>query len=118
MWKGKSLNCLARNGLPRNLLKVDTELLQTHLQPVVAIQIEEIGSNVLDSSDAPFTLFIPNEPPVAVCKAIETEADENNVVSITAEEVDGGSYDPDEGDASMQRLDGSETVLEAGDHCL
>ena len=39
-----------------------------------------------------------NEPPIAVCKDIEIHVDENCQASIVAEDVDGGSSDPDEGD--------------------
>lgn len=37
-----------------------------------------------------------NEPPISVCKDIEIPADENCQASITADDVDGGSYDPDD----------------------
>jgi len=41
---------------------------------------------------------ITNQPPVAMCKGIVISADENCQASITAGQVDEGSYDPDEGD--------------------
>jgi hypothetical protein len=46
-----------------------------------------------------------NEPPTAVCKDIELAADENCQTYITASTVDGGSYDPDEGDEITLSLD-------------
>ncbi len=49
--------------------------------------------------------LISNRPPVAVCKNIELAADENCRAFITASMVDGGSYDPDEGDEITLSLD-------------
>jgi hypothetical protein len=46
-----------------------------------------------------------NEPPTAICQDIEVAADENCEVYITAADVDGGSYDPDEGDEITLSLD-------------
>jgi len=46
-----------------------------------------------------------NEPPVAVCQNIEIDVDGTCPISITAEDVDGGSYDPDEGDAITLSID-------------
>jgi hypothetical protein len=46
-----------------------------------------------------------NEPPVAVCSDIEIAADENCEAYITAADVDGGSYDPDQGDEITLSLD-------------
>ncbi len=46
-----------------------------------------------------------NEPPTAVCKNIELAANENCQTYITASDVDGGSYDPDEGDEITLSLD-------------
>jgi len=46
-----------------------------------------------------------NSPPVAVCKNISIDADETCQASITIEDVDGGSYDPDEGDTITLSLD-------------
>jgi hypothetical protein len=42
-----------------------------------------------------------NQPPVAVCKDIEISADENCLATIVAEDVDGGSYDPDDHEITL-----------------
>ncbi len=39
---------------------------------------------------------VSNEPPVAICQDIEVPVEENCEATITAAEVDGGSYDPDD----------------------
>ncbi|MBA7620320.1 hypothetical protein ES703_27666 [subsurface metagenome] len=46
-----------------------------------------------------------NQPPIAVCKDIEIPVDENCQASITAADVDNGSYDPDEGDTITLSID-------------
>jgi hypothetical protein len=46
-----------------------------------------------------------NETPKAICKDIEVAADENCESYITAADVDGGSYDPDQGDEITLSLD-------------
>ena len=48
---------------------------------------------------------LTNQPPVAVCKDIEIPTNENCEASIVAEDVDGGSYDPDEGDTITLSVD-------------
>ncbi len=48
---------------------------------------------------------ITNESPIAVCKDIEIPVDENCQANITPEDVDGGSYDPDEGDTITLSID-------------
>jgi len=48
---------------------------------------------------------ITNQPPVAVCKDIEIHVDGNCQANIAPEDVDGGSYDPDEGDTISLSVD-------------
>ncbi len=52
-----------------------------------------------------------NQPPVAVCKDITIDCP---ATTITVEMVDGGSYDPDEGDTFTLSID--KTVLPFGEH--
>jgi hypothetical protein len=53
-------------------------------------------------------IFPTNSPPVAVCKeTFEIPADSNCQATITTLDVDGGSYDPDEGDEITLSLDNS-----------
>lgn len=46
-----------------------------------------------------------NQPPIAICKDIEIPMDENCQASITGEDIDGGSSDPDEGDSITLLVD-------------
>lgn len=47
-------------------------------------------------------IFSPiNQKPVAVCKNIELPANENCQTTITPEDVDGGSYDPDDDEITL-----------------
>ncbi len=46
-----------------------------------------------------------NQPPVAICQDIEISVDDNCQASITPEDVDNGSYDPDEGDTITLLID-------------
>ena len=45
---------------------------------------------------------VPNLPPVAVCENLELEADENCEADATAEEIGGGSYDPEDGEIILE----------------
>ena len=61
---------------------------------------------------------LPNQLPVAVCQDIEKPLDENGVATITAEDVDGGSTDPD-GDPITLSLDKSEfTCADTGNNTV
>jgi len=67
--------------------------------PVWDIVLGSAGRACERDADGDETLVpwpITNESPIAVCKDIEIPVDENCQVSITAEDVDGGSYDPDD----------------------
>ncbi|MHA1396014.1 MAG: hypothetical protein ACTSRZ_21125 [Promethearchaeota archaeon] len=46
-----------------------------------------------------------NRSPIAVCKNVQISADENCQATIVATDVDGGSYDPDEGDTFTLSVD-------------
>jgi len=59
-----------------------------------ALSLEEIQGIYLAGSAGKCI----NQPPVAICKDIEIPLVENCGASIVAGDVDGGSYDPDEGD--------------------
>ena len=58
-----------------------------------------------DAFVSKFSFGLPNQPPVAICKDIQVAADENCQTYITAADVDGGSYDPDENDEITLSLD-------------
>lgn len=51
------------------------------------------GVTCSDSDDA---IFTPNRPPVAQCQDIEVALDETGQATISASDVDYGSYDPDD----------------------
>jgi hypothetical protein len=51
--------------------------------------------------------MITNQPPIAMCTDIEVSVDGNCQASITAEDVDGGCYDPDDGDTLTLSIDNS-----------
>jgi hypothetical protein len=59
----------------------------------------------IDAFVTKLTFEAPNQPPAAVCKDAELAADENCQTYITASDVNGGSYDPDEGDEITLALD-------------
>ena len=61
--------------------------------------------------------LVINQPPVAVCQNITIPVDENCEAFITPEDVDGGSYDPDEGATITLSVDnlGPFTI---GEHCV
>jgi len=63
------------------------------------------GGNSVGENDVILLHYSLNVPPIAVCKDIEIPADENCQASITAVDVDGGSYDPDEGDTITLSVD-------------
>ncbi len=44
---------------------------------------------------------LPNEAPVAICQDITVTLDENGEAAIAADDVDGGSYDPDGDDITL-----------------
>ena len=56
---------------------------------------------------------ITNQPPVAVCKDITIECQ----ATITPEDVDGGSHDPDEGDPITRSID-NEGPFSLGNHSV
>ena len=65
-----------------------------------------VWSKMVDSNSEVFCLIQAfNQPPVAVCKDVLMSADENCRVFITPGDVDGGSYDPDEGDEIELSID-------------
>lgn len=49
--------------------------------------------------------WIPNNPPVALCRDIEISADENCELIITPDDIDNGSYDPDNYDTTTISID-------------
>jgi Tol biopolymer transport system component len=69
------------------------------------------GSNkeqLTDDSGNEFDISIStvwNQPPVAICKDIIIPVNEDCQAFITQEDVDGGSYDPDEGDEITLSID-------------
>ncbi len=64
-----------------------------------------------------FSLLDTNQPPVAVCKDIEIPVDENCQATITPEDVDGGSHDPDKGDIITLSVD-NEGPFTTGTHSV
>jgi len=58
-----------------------------------------------DAFVSKFSFGPSNEPPTAICQDIKVAATENCEAYITTADVDGGSYDPDEGDEISLSLD-------------
>jgi len=65
-----------------------------------ALSSEEIQA-IYNAGSAGKCKELVNESPIPVCKDIEIPADENCQASITAEDVDDGSYDPDEDEITL-----------------
>ena len=65
------------------------------------------GQTYLGSQDAFVAKLVQdlNQSPVAVCKNIEIPADINCQAGIAVEDIDDGSYDPDEGDTITLSVD-------------
>src|SRR5205085_4228955 len=65
-----------------------------------------------------FELAVCNHPPVAQCRNIQVSADSNCQVSITAAQIDNGSFDPDPGDAIATRTLDSSGPFGLGAHTV
>jgi hypothetical protein len=63
--------------------------------------IINLTNNSAVDSDAAWTPFSTNQPPVAVCKDIRISANESCQATIAASDIDNGSFDPDGGNTSL-----------------
>ncbi|UCH97900.1 MAG: hypothetical protein JSV88_13885 [Candidatus Aminicenantes bacterium] len=91
---------------------IDTGPLSYTNQSSTFIDVDSSGnvhivwSKLINSNSEVFYLIVVfNQPPVALCKDIQVSADQNCQAFITPEDVDGGCYDPDEGDEITVSID-------------